>query len=343
MAERRVVPRRLRHAGDDRAAELGGGARAAAISCSMPISSPVSSKIAAPPSATSRSKARPIAGLAVSPLVASEPPQIVPTMSSDERHRHARRVRPARQASASIQSRPSCTDRARAAGRLDADQCAPAGRYPAIALVELVPVEPLATERHQQHRADVRMRAQRLHHVAASRRSDSSRESRSDARRARGTAPAISARDVMRALHEIDDRDDGCGCPCARPGADSPGSCGLRLARFPGARACRSRCSRSSDCAYGRIARARSPASPSPIGTRYFTIFSPMAMGRTATLWPVAVARSSFSTRPSRMTISPASRSAVATAILSPGSSISRRGYSAISAASRARGSAVRR
>ena len=51
----------------------------------MPISSPVSSKIVVAPAATSRSKAWPIAGLAVRPLVASEPPQMVPTISSSTR------------------------------------------------------------------------------------------------------------------------------------------------------------------------------------------------------------------------------------------------------------------
>ena len=48
----------------------------------MPINSPVSSKIVFAPSATRRSNATPIAGFAVSPEVASEPPQIVPTVSS---------------------------------------------------------------------------------------------------------------------------------------------------------------------------------------------------------------------------------------------------------------------
>ncbi len=49
---------------------------------SQPISSPVSSKIARPPASTSRSNALPMAGLAVRPEVASDPPQIVPTVSS---------------------------------------------------------------------------------------------------------------------------------------------------------------------------------------------------------------------------------------------------------------------
>ena len=51
--------------------------------CSQPISSPVSSKMQAAPCATSRSKARPAAGLPVMPDVPSEPPQTVPTTSSD--------------------------------------------------------------------------------------------------------------------------------------------------------------------------------------------------------------------------------------------------------------------
>ena len=52
------------------------------MKCSQPISSPVSSKMPVAPRSTSRSKARPAAGLAVRPLVASEPPQMVPTTSS---------------------------------------------------------------------------------------------------------------------------------------------------------------------------------------------------------------------------------------------------------------------
>jgi len=51
----------------------------------QPTSSPVSSKMQAEPAAISRSKARPTAGLAVMPLVPSEPPQIVPTTSSSRR------------------------------------------------------------------------------------------------------------------------------------------------------------------------------------------------------------------------------------------------------------------
>jgi hypothetical protein len=46
------------------------------------MSSPVSSKITRAPLSTKRSNARPTAGFAVMPLVASEPPQTVPTMSS---------------------------------------------------------------------------------------------------------------------------------------------------------------------------------------------------------------------------------------------------------------------
>ena len=53
-----------------------------AMMCSQPINSPVSSKMQAAPSSTSRSNARPAAGLPVMPDVPSEPPQTVPTMSS---------------------------------------------------------------------------------------------------------------------------------------------------------------------------------------------------------------------------------------------------------------------
>ena len=72
----------------------------------MPMSSPVSSKSAVPPALTRMSKATPIAGLAVRPDVASEPPQIVPTTSSDS----AIGTRSCASSSASIaatQSRPA--------------------------------------------------------------------------------------------------------------------------------------------------------------------------------------------------------------------------------------------
>ncbi len=51
--------------------------------CSRPMSSPVSSKIQAAPFWMSLSKALPAAGLPVSPLVASDPPQIVPMIRSE--------------------------------------------------------------------------------------------------------------------------------------------------------------------------------------------------------------------------------------------------------------------
>ena len=51
--------------------------------CSQPISSPVSLEHAAAPSATKLVERAPMAGFAVRPLVPSEPPQIVPTTSSD--------------------------------------------------------------------------------------------------------------------------------------------------------------------------------------------------------------------------------------------------------------------
>ena len=54
-----------------------GRAAREAMICSHPINSPVSSKMQRAPLLTSRSKARPTAGFAVIPLVASLPPQIV--------------------------------------------------------------------------------------------------------------------------------------------------------------------------------------------------------------------------------------------------------------------------
>ena len=50
--------------------------------CSQPNSSPSSSKIALPPASITWSQAMPIAGFAVRPLVASEPPHSVATIRS---------------------------------------------------------------------------------------------------------------------------------------------------------------------------------------------------------------------------------------------------------------------
>ncbi len=116
----------------------------------------------AAPSATSMSKARPAAGLPVIPEVPSEPPQTVPMTSSSDAHRHRRR-RIERRALLGHE-RPALGDRRpRPARRLDDDGL---HRPPALAdrLREPVLVEALAAERDQQHRADVGMRAEPLHH-----------------------------------------------------------------------------------------------------------------------------------------------------------------------------------
>ena len=75
---------------------------------SQPISSPVSSKMAVPPAATCRSKTLPTTGLAVIPLVPSEPPQIVPTTSSAA-SMGARGWLAARRRPPLIQARPAAT------------------------------------------------------------------------------------------------------------------------------------------------------------------------------------------------------------------------------------------
>ena len=171
----------------------------------MPISSPVSSKIVFAPSATRRSNATPIAGFAVSPDVASEPPQIVPTVSSSM---------PIGTGCWRASSRQRLLDPlaargdglARAAGVLDAErEHRPAGgldraREPAL-------VEALAAERDEQRGADVGMRAQLLHHPERVR-----------VRVAAGEADQVDAalakrrddlaRDVVRALDEVGDDED---------------------------------------------------------------------------------------------------------------------------------------
>ena len=82
-------------------------------------------------------------------------------------------------------------------------------------LRELALVEAFAAERHQQRAADVGMRAQLFHHRRARRRSDSSRESRSGARRRRGTARRSRARRGAR-TRPGRRRPARCGCPCGR-------------------------------------------------------------------------------------------------------------------------------
>ena len=60
-----------------------GRSHRAASCCSRPMSSPVSSKMHAAPFSMSLSNALPAAGFPVRPLVASDPPQIVPMMRSE--------------------------------------------------------------------------------------------------------------------------------------------------------------------------------------------------------------------------------------------------------------------
>ena len=51
--------------------------------CSAPMNSVVSDRMEVPPAATMRSLISPMTGLAARPLVGSEPPHSVPTMSSE--------------------------------------------------------------------------------------------------------------------------------------------------------------------------------------------------------------------------------------------------------------------
>ena len=130
---------------------------------SQPMSSPVSSKMQAASLSMSQSKQRPTAGLAVMPLVPSEPPHTVPTTSSSSAIGTAACLRElgahlAHDLEAGI-------ERARgAAGLLDDEQVdGPAARGDGPA--QLLAIEAFAAERHEQHRAHVRVRAQPLHHL----------------------------------------------------------------------------------------------------------------------------------------------------------------------------------
>ena len=131
------------------------------MKCSQPISSPVSSKMAAAPCSTSRSKARPAAGLAVSPLVASEPPQIVPTTSSLTSIGSAGACASAR-ASRRTHALPASMRRPRAARLLDHQRLDRPARV-ADGRRQAAAVEALASQRDQEHAAHVRVRAKLLH------------------------------------------------------------------------------------------------------------------------------------------------------------------------------------
>ena len=229
--------------------------------CSQPISSPVSSKMQAAPSATSMSKARPAAGLPVMPEVPSEPPQTVPTTSSStaigtvgvassaralglDRRRGPRRssvrVPPAPWMTMVFTGRPLACDRLR----------------------EPVLVEALAAERDQQHRADVGVGAEPLHHrlgvavgVAAG--------------KADHVHVAVAERDddlarhMVGAFDEVAD-DDGVADALAPVGAEIALHAHAPPVRAPAPRrGDRSGYSRSSCCGRGRARRRRSPRSPS--------------------------------------------------------------------------------
>ena len=137
--------------------------------CSQPISSPVSSKMQAAPSATSMSKARPAAGLPVIPEVPSEPPQTVPTISSSTAIGTVSIASSAARCSA-MNVRPSAIDLRVPPAAWMTMVCtgAPALRDH---MGEAVFVEALAAERHQEHRPDIGVGAEPLHHLLAHRNS----------------------------------------------------------------------------------------------------------------------------------------------------------------------------
>ena len=169
------------------------------------MSSPVSSKMQAASFSMSQSKQRPTAGFAVMPLVPSEPPQTVPTIELVERHGHRGLLLELR--AHLLHDLESRVQRARgAAGLLDHEQIdGPAAGVNRAA--QLLAIEALAAERHEQHGADIRMRAQPLHHLE-----------RVLVRVAAGETDQVHVigarllddepRDVMRALDQVGDRDD---------------------------------------------------------------------------------------------------------------------------------------
>ena len=134
-----------------------------AMWCSQPMSSPVSSKTAVPPAATSRSKTRPTTGFAVMPLVPSEPPQMVPTTRSDSSQGPVRAARAAAQPP-STHARPAATV-ARVPPGCWITRVVTGRPLARDDVGQAVAVEPLAAERHQQPPPDVRVGAQPLQHV----------------------------------------------------------------------------------------------------------------------------------------------------------------------------------
>ena len=172
---------------------------------SQPTSSPVSSKIQVASSSISMSKARPTAGLALMPLVPSEPPQMVPTTSSLS----AIGTRVWR---ASAASRTQATPSAmvlRVPPLLDGQR----GHRPPVGdgLLQLALVHALATQRHQQRRAHVGMRGDGRHHalgVAVRKTARKADQMHLHVAFQMAEIQRDLARHVMRALDQIGHHDD---------------------------------------------------------------------------------------------------------------------------------------
>ena len=163
VAEGRVVARRLLDAGDDLARRARASRRGPAMCCSQPISSPVSSKMHAAPCGDQQVEGaadRRVGGDAAGAVGAAadradhqlgrRPSAPVPASRARQR---SPRPRP-RRARSVLRVPPVSWITSVATGR-------PRGRD---RLLEAAAVEALAAERHEQHRADVRMRAEPLHH-----------------------------------------------------------------------------------------------------------------------------------------------------------------------------------
>ena len=158
------------------------------------------------PASTSRSEARPIAGLAVMPLVPSEPPHLVPTMRSASADRQRAASRAISRQRLRDPLAPGCDRVARVPPSfwITRTSTGPARRADrptgARRSNSSQPSETSSTA------ADVRMGAERAPSCAGRRRSGSSPGSRSAGRRPRSNGRGDGAGDVVGALDQIGDQ-----------------------------------------------------------------------------------------------------------------------------------------
>ena len=231
-----------------------------AMWCSQPMSSPVSSKTAVPPAATSAVEDPADHRVRGDPARAVRPPQMVPTTRSDSPMGHRRRARSRRRRTSSIQACPAsivarvpprCWITSVVTGRPDAATTS-------ASCSRSKPSQPSDTSIDG---ADVRVGAELLQHSLGV-------GARVAAAEADDVHVLHAGRDRLRhgagALHEVDDRDDVCGC---RPGrrltlvAEDRCLAPRALGRHRSTAAVRegARCSRSPGCACAPTRRRRWP------------------------------------------------------------------------------------